>query len=399
MRSKKEKVKPYLKTLHFVFLVLTVCLLFSCSKSGTGAEQKDFSEISVNKKIFRGKKIPLQFATQFNIYEYEEGLSLIQAADNETYLVLPKDSSLLALGDGINCEQADFIIEQGLAGIYLAASSAYSLWQALSAQGQLRFSSIREEDWLLPSAKNAMQSGKFVYAGKYREPDYELLLKEKCPLAIESTMILHTPKVKEKLLQLGIKVFTDYSSYENDPLGRLEWIKVYGKISGHEKEAMLFFASQTKQLESLIQDKNSKKKSAAHFYINGRGMAVVRNSENYISNMLRYAGCEYLCPKSKNESSGKYKPASSVSVEDFFKSCSDADILFYDGNIDSSVFTLDLLKKKNPLLEEFKAVQNKNVWVFKKSIYQDTANVCSVILEINSIVNGNGGGVYFERLK
>ena len=41
-----------------------------------------------------------------------------------------------------------------------------------------------------------------------------------CDLAVESTMILHTPKVQEMIEDLDIPVFVDYSSYESHPLGR-----------------------------------------------------------------------------------------------------------------------------------------------------------------------------------
>ena len=50
-------------------------------------------------------------------------------------------------------------------------------------------------------------------------------------------MILHSPKVQEMIEDLDIPVFVDYSSYESHPLGRTEWIKVYGAMLNKEKEA------------------------------------------------------------------------------------------------------------------------------------------------------------------
>ena len=46
--------------------------------------------------------------------------------------------------------------------------------------------------------KQAMEEGKIAYAGKYSAPDYEQILAAGCRLAIENTMILHTPEVKEQ---------------------------------------------------------------------------------------------------------------------------------------------------------------------------------------------------------
>ena len=42
-------------------------------------------------------------------------------------------------------------------------------------------------------------------------PDYELIVSEKCGLAIESTMIYHSPEVKEKLEEFGIPVLVEHS--------------------------------------------------------------------------------------------------------------------------------------------------------------------------------------------
>ena len=50
-----------------------------------------------------------------------------------------------------------------------------------------------------------MEDGKILFAGKYSEPDYEMLIDEDCDLAIESTMILHTPKVQEMIEDLDIR--------------------------------------------------------------------------------------------------------------------------------------------------------------------------------------------------
>ena len=388
------------------FLFFTAFTFASCSKkiSQEQVQYKDFSEFEFNGKILTGKKIQTSYASQFCIYEYQDGISLIDICGKEKYLVVPKEEYNGGLKEAA---KVNAVIPRGIENIYLASSSAYSLWDAIGAEDKLGFSSIKENDWYISKASNAMKSGRLVYAGKYRMPDYELLLKSGCKLAIESTMILHVPKVKEKLEQLGISVFTDYSSYEDNPLGRLEWIKVYGEISGCQEKALSFFDSQIELLKKSIPDSalknngSSKKIAASYFYINTRGMAIVRGSENYISNMLRYAGAEYLCPKIKKDSDLKSRPTLSVSMEEFYKASKTADFLFYDGNIDSSCTNLSMLKEKNPLLAEFDAVKKSNVWCAKKTIYQDTAQITKIILDVNKIFSGGGEEeiTFFERLK
>ena len=88
----------------------------------------------------------------------------------------------------------------------------------------------------MDNAVQAMEEGKILFSGSYSEPDYELMINEGCDLAIESTMILHTPKVQEMIELLGIPVFIEHARYENHPLGRTEWIKVYGVLLDKEED-------------------------------------------------------------------------------------------------------------------------------------------------------------------
>ena len=80
------------------------------------------------------------------------------------------------------------------------------------------------------NAREAMEAGSIIYAGKYSQPDYELILTEGCPLAIESGMIGHASDVKAQLFKPGVPVLVDRSGYETHPLGRTEWIKLYSAL-------------------------------------------------------------------------------------------------------------------------------------------------------------------------
>ena len=57
-------------------------------------------------------------------------------------------------------------------------------------------------------------------------------------------MVYHTPEVKEQLEKFDIPVLVDYSSYEDEPLGRTEWVKLYGLLTGRIKEAQKAFDSE-----------------------------------------------------------------------------------------------------------------------------------------------------------
>lgn len=99
------------------------------------------------------------------------------------------------------------------------------MFAQLDSMDAISMCGLKEEDWYIPAAKQAMKDGTLLYAGKYSQPDYELLLSQNCSMAIENSMIYHTPEVMEKLGEFGIPTLVEYSSYEEHPLGRVEWVR------------------------------------------------------------------------------------------------------------------------------------------------------------------------------
>lgn len=78
-----------------------------------------------------------------------------------------------------------------------------------------------------------------------------MLIDQDCDIAIESTMILHTPKVQEMIEDLDIPVFIDRSSYETHPLGRTEWIKLYGAMWIKKRKPTASLTSRPKVIGDL----------------------------------------------------------------------------------------------------------------------------------------------------
>ena len=188
----------------------------------------------------------LTYATEFDVYYYKDGYKLIDVHEDKQYLIVPEGEE-----EPENLADDIVVIQQPTENIYMAATASMSLFDAIGGIDKVKFSGLEASGWYVESAKEAMESGAMTFAGKYSEPDYETLVDGDCDLAIESTMILHTPKVQEMIEDLGIPVFVDYSSYESHPLGRTEWIKLYGALLNKEEEADTFFDQQAHVIEEL----------------------------------------------------------------------------------------------------------------------------------------------------
>ncbi len=336
-------------------------------------------------------ELQLDYAKMYRVFRYDQGYDLIDIADEGEFLVVP---------DGMEAPEGlpeEITVIHPPKNIYLAATALMALFVSMDALDCVDTTSLQADGWTFDAPKEAMREGRLLYAGKYSEPDYELLLDRECDLAIESTMIYHTPEVQEMIEDLGIPVFVDRSSYEDNPLGRAEWIKLYAVMTGHESEAGAFFEDQ-KQKTAQIEDTPDSGKTVAFFYIATDGKAVVRSSADYVPAMIKMAGGEYIFDGVTDDDGKSSVP---MTIEAFYDIAADADIIIYNQSIDNSVQSVDDLMAKDPVMSEMKAVRENNVWVTGSSMYQRTDIAADIILEFHQAIAGQDDTdlQYLKKLK
>lgn len=330
------------------------------------------------------------YAEGFSVDYYTGGYALIDVRDGGRYLVVPEGMSA---PEGLGPEIT--VLQQPFENVYLAATSAMALFDALDALDMIRLSGTDADGWYIENAKAAMERGDILFAGKYSEPDFELLLNEDCDLAIESTMISHSPKVQEMLELLGIPVFVDRSSYEEHPLGRTEWIKLYGVLADKEEQASAFFDEQAAVMDALEGFENTEK-TVAFFYIHSDGSVVVRSSSDYVPSMIEIAGGRYVFADLEDPMSDR--SSISITMEEFYDAAVDADYLIYNATIDEPLDTIDELLARSSLLADFKAVREGNVWCTDKYLYQATDVVAGLITDIHHMLIGEEEMTFLHKL-
>ena len=247
--------------------------------------------------------VQLEYARKFTITKDSDGCSLLTIDQGDPVVVIPEGNSVPE-----TLPDHAIVLEQPLDHIYLASTAAMDFFASLNVMDSLRLSGVKEDGWYIEAAREAMREGSLIFAGKYSQPDYELLLSEQCRLAIENTMLLHNPEVKEKLEQIGIPVIVERSSYEPEPLGRMEWVKFYGALLGKEDESEALYNEKVETLKEelnreqtqsqnpednqnadnsqnqngstdagLDADQTEERPTAVFFYINPKGYAMSVN--------------------------------------------------------------------------------------------------------------------------
>jgi len=374
-------------------LLLACCLLLTAAGCGAAPAPAASQSAADNGDAPRWGSLSLlssmqkQYATEFAVDYYEGGYKLLRIGEADRYLLIPEGKQLpQGLEEGI------VPLYQPIDTVYLAATSAMALFDALDALDTIKLSGTQANGWYIENAVKAMEAGDIRFAGKYSQPDYELLTKTGCDIAIESTMIYHTPKVKEMLEQLGIPVFVERSSYEQHPLGRTEWVRLYAAMLDKEAEADAFFATQAAVIEQLKDFPNTEK-TVGFFYISSDGRAVVRTSDDYLARMIEIAGGRYVFDDLTKEDSKN--ATMTVTMEAFYREAANADYLIYNSAIDEPLETVAQLLDKSELLGDFKAVQEGNVWCTGKYLYQATDIVGNLITDLHKMLTGETDGMTF----
>lgn len=326
-------------------------------------------------------RLNVQYAKKFRVYYYDGGRDwkVLCVDDGRSYLLVPEgEKKPSGLSDDI------IAVSQPVNHIYMAATGSMCFFPAIDSLDLVTLSSLDTDGWTIPEPVKAMKSGKMEFAGKYSEPDYEMLVNEGCGLAIESTMILHVPEVQEMLEDLGIPVMIDLCSYESDPFGRMEWVKFYGALTGKEEEAADYFSE---ELDSLG-DKKYKDtgKTVAFFAVDSNGQVTVRKTDDFIPNLIRMAGGNYAFKDLKNP--GSSSASVNLTMEQFYADAKDADYLIYNATIESPVRSIKDLEKKNKLFKDFRAVKEGNVWQVDRSWYQSTDHVGKLLTDFHLMLTG-----------
>lgn len=375
---------------RIVALILVATLLAGCS----------VAPASLGSSAPEGKEIPgltwessmeLEYATEFAVDYYAGGYALIEVIGDCRYLVVPEGREVPEGLDG-----SIKVLQQPLDTIYLQATSAMALFDRIDGLGSIRLVGTRKDGWYVENAVKAMEEGKMLFSGSYSQPDYELMVEEGCDLAVESTMILHAPKVQEMIEQLGIPVFVEHASYEKHPLGRTEWVKVYGVMLDKEKEAEAFFKTQTDAIRQF-RDLENTGKTVAFFYLASNGSVNVRATTDYVPKMIEIAGGNYIFTDISDPDTKR--SSISLTMEEFYNTAVGADYLIYNATIDDPIYTIDELIAKDSLFADFKAVKSGDVWCTGKYLFQATDITGELIVDFNHMLMGLEDMRFLYKLK
>ena len=379
-------------------LLLGAFLVFACQTEIAGAAETNLPSYIVEAAeapqladlVCEGE-MKLDFAQQFHVYFYQDGYELLDITESGQYLLVPEDAEA---PEGL--DERITVLQKPLDHIYLQATSAMALFRALDSLDHINMTGTQADGWYIEETVERMESGEMLFAGKYSEPDYEMLVDEGCDLALESTMLLHSPKVQEMLKMLGIPVLIERASYETEPLGRTEWIKLYGVMMDKEQEAVDFFEEQKKILDEVDTFENTGS-TITFFYVNTDGSVVVRKKNDYISKMIELSGGNNIYGENWPEDQGN--SSIKLTMEEFYAAARNADYMVYNATIANELTSVDELLAQNELFADFKAVQEGKLWTTTKQLFQATDILPELIGDFHHLLTGEEDMTFLVKVE
>ncbi len=198
----------------------------------------------------------------------------------------------------------------------------------------------------------------------------------------------------------GIKAVMNMEYMESTPLGRAEWIKFAGCLTGKLDEATTKFDSIASAYHALKQKAESQERPEVftgsrykdHWYAPGR--------DSYIATYIRDAGAEYTF----NEIEGR--ASAELDMESVLVSVSDAD---FWGMVVSQEkpYTMDQLLEIDPMYTRIKAVKDSSVFVcnaaksdyFGDAVMQPHIILADLVSVFHPELLPDHEPVFFSRIK
>jgi iron complex transport system substrate-binding protein len=300
----------------------------------------------------------IEYAERFDLKKFPEYkiLTVInpwQGAKevNESYYLLPEGNRIPA---GIDSSR---IIRVPVKSIICMSTTHLSMISVLNEEKTIR--GISGSDFLYERKLSEL-----VEKHKIEDVGYEDNLNKELVIQIAPEIVMvygvgsESAGYLNKLKELGIRIIFNADYLETDPLGKAEWIKVFGALYNKEKEADSIFSSLSEEYNSLKSyvNKNIRNRPAAFLGLPWKDTWFISPGNSYISRLITDAGGEYLWKDTKSEISMPF------GIENVYLKARNADFWLNPGSVNTrnEITAIDMRLGDLPSFKRGNVFNNNN---------------------------------------
>ncbi len=331
-----------------------IFFLFSIALIVSGCEKTEA------KQIVKSNENIVKNANGFSIYKHKNYYKLIiyRGFKSETqkadfYLFKENES----IPDSLKKKQ---IIRIPIKKIVVTNTSHIPMLEALHAENTLQgFPNTRYVS--SATTRDLIKKGSVKDLGNEQAMNLELLLDIK-PDVLIGFGVDQPSKMYDNILKLGIPVIMNADWMEETPLGRAEWIKLFGVLFDKEEKAdSIFHSIETNynKLKKLAQNATTQPTVMSGSLF--QDIWYVPAGKSFLAQMINDAQAEYLWKDSEGNGS------LALHIEDVFAKAQQADYWIAPGNFTD----YERLSQQQALLKNFNSFERKQVYsyAFQKNDY------------------------------
>ena len=368
------------KRIFYHGVSLRMALLAAVLLSGffMGCTRNNTSEKSPAVSSGTKPDLGIKYAKYFNIDYLGNGVKVVTDSDRNKLLLVPKG---VTAPSGYN----DAVLIQTPITSALYTSTTYiGFLDALETDSL--FNSVAavctpEEEWTTPQIIARFRNGatRYINHGLTAVGDIEEIIKTGSGFAFTTGNDDSDTRLRNLLDEVNIKHATLLEWMEDGNPAYLEWIKFFAAFFNLDEEADRIFESKLARLDELYEKASltSNRPTVAYGVI-WSGSVYTQAGDSTLALQIERAGGAYALKSL--EGSGSI----TITMEEFMKQCRDSDIIIY-GSSPQYCPDKAFLLETEPLMAEFRAFKNNNIYIYDLGYYMNSAKVVEKFEDMVSI--------------
>lgn len=300
------------------------------------------------------------YATGFKIEEIGNGCQKIIDAENQSLILIPK-------GKKVSTEYEKLpSINTPVEKVVILSVTFGALMRPLGVIDSVVGSGTIEDELYIEEMKQGYANNniKYVGGGGMGAPDYEVIKELDPDVVFCSTGYPDAVTYYEQLRSLGINVVVCNDFLENDPLARLEWMKLIAAFYDKEQIAEKYFSNVEKNIEEVkTQTMMSSYLASVLWSSIFMGKCYVSGGDSYVARMIDMAGGKYIFQDLVGSG------ASSISLEELYSRGKDCNVFIY-ASTPPYINSIKEIIDNGPVLADLPVIKSGEVYCFQPWFYQ-----------------------------
>lgn len=319
-------------------------------------------------------QVHLQYAHGFALQNLQHGCKLVTDSAGAKFLLVPRGEKRPAGYSSLT------VINTPVQRIVCLSSTFVSDLRPIGALNAVR--GVPSGPWYIGEIKNGIADGQIeVVETGMGEPDYEKIIALKPDVVFTYTAAGPTSEtIYTKLKSLGIPTVVDNDWLEQNPLGRMEWVKFMAAFVNKEDVATAFFEQAVTRVLSMEQKTSTQPNKPDVVWgmtMDGRTW-YMDPGNGYSAEEVKMAGGKFAFANVTGSGMAQLSP------EAVYAGAEKADVWIF-ASATNYFQGLKNLVASAPWLAKTKPFKTGNIWVFQPWYWQSNDRTDGIIADLAAI--------------